>query len=206
MDTWKMIQIERAALVDALAQLPATDWDSPSLCAGWRVRDIVGHLISTARMTPPTFFMSLATSGFRFDTMTARGIQKAVESRTDYELVDLLRSLIDTRTAPPGPTVSWLGESIVHGEDIFRAVGGYRDHPIEHVLAVADSYKNSNLLIGAKRRISGLSLQATDVEWSHGVGPDVRGPAIALLMAMAGRTAALDDLTGDGVALLNGRG
>jgi hypothetical protein len=66
------------------------------------------------------------------------------------ELVALYRSLVDARTAPPGPATSWLGETIVHGEDIFRALGGYRDHPTGHLVAVADFYAGSNLLIGAK--------------------------------------------------------
>jgi hypothetical protein len=73
------------------------------------------------------------------------------------------------------------------------------------VIAVADFYKNSNLLIGAKNRIDGVTLRATDVEWRHGSGPEVNGPAIALVMAMTGRKAALDDLTGEGVALLRAR-
>ena len=67
-------------------------------------------------------------------------------------------------------------------------------------MAVADFYKGSNLLIGSKRRITGLALLATDTEWSHGTGPEVAGPILSLVMAMTGRKEALDDLTGDGVA------
>jgi uncharacterized protein (TIGR03083 family) len=120
-------------------------------------------------------------------------------------LVDLYRSLVDARSAPPGPAPSWLGETIVHGEDIFRSLGRYRDHPVDHVIAVADFYKGSNLLIGSKNRIAGITMKATDADWSHGSGPEVSGPAIALLMAMTGRKAALDDLSGEGVAVLRSR-
>jgi uncharacterized protein (TIGR03083 family) len=205
MDTWQMIRAERASLADALAALPEDAWDKPSLCPAWSVREVVGHMIATATMTPPTFFASLATSGFRFDAMTTKKIQEVTTGRTSKDLVALYRSRVDARSAPPGPTASWLGETIVHGEDVFRAVNGYRDHPIEHVVAVADFYKNSNLLIGAKRRIAGVTLRATDTDWRHGTGPEVSGPAIALLLAMTGRRAALDDLTGDGVAILRDR-
>ena len=118
---------------------------------------------------------------------------------------DALRSRIEARTAPPGPAASWLGETIVHGEDVFRALGGYREHRGEHVVAVADFYKGSNLLIGAKNRINGVTLRATDTDWRHGSGPEVRGPAIALVLAMTGRKAALDDLGGDGIAVLRER-
>ena len=205
MDTWQMIRTERAYLVDALGKLSDADWDKPSLCTGWTVRDVVAHMISTANMTSSTFFANLAGSGFNFQTMTRKEIARVRANRTDAGLVDLLRARVDARTAPPGPATTWLGETIVHGEDIFRALGAYRDHPIEHVVAVADFYKNSNLLIGAKKRVTGVSLRATDVDWRHGTGPEASGPAIAVVMAMTGRKAALDDLTGEGVAVLRGR-
>ena len=200
-----MIEQERRSLVDALAALPAADWDRPSLCEGRTVRDVVGHLIATAEMRPPTFLVKLAGSGFSFRRMTGKEIERVTAGRADADLVEAMRSLVPARTGPPGPATSWLGETIVHGEDIFRALDGYRDHPVEHVVAVADFYKNSNLLIGSKRRIAGVTLRATDADWQHGSGPPVEGPMVALVMAMTGRKIALDDLTGDGVSVLRGR-
>jgi uncharacterized protein (TIGR03083 family) len=205
MDTWQMIKDERVSLVDALAALPVADWDKPSLCSGWPVRDVVAHMIATANMTPPKFVFELVGSGFKFQKLTRKDIQRHGAGKTSAELVGALRARTDARTAPPGPPASWLGETVVHGEDIFRALGGYREHPITHVLAVADFYKTSNLLIGAKTRIAGVTLQATDADWRHGSGPEAAGPAIALVMAMTGRKTALDDLDGDGVAVLRGR-
>jgi uncharacterized protein (TIGR03083 family) len=205
MDTWQMIRAERASLVDALAVLPDSAWEKPSLCTGWSVRDVVGHMIATASLTPPKFFMSMATSGFQFNKMVEKKIQETTAGRTNKDLVEEFRSRVDSRNAPPGPTPSWLGETIVHGEDVFRAVNGYRDHAVDHVIAAADFYKNSNLLIGAKRRITGVTLRATDTDWQHGTGPEVSGPVIALLLAMTGRKPPLDDLTGDGVAILRKR-
>lgn len=205
MDTWNAIRTERASLVEALAGLPDDAWRRPSLCADWSVREVVAHLIATAQTTPPTFFGRMAASGFRFQKMVAGGIRRILDGRSNADLVTVYRSLIDTRSAPPGPTVSWLGETVVHGEDIFRALGGYRDHPAEHLTAVADFYTGSNMLIGTKNRIAGLQLRATDTGWSHGDGPEVSGPMVALVMAMTGRRQAVDDLTGDGVAILHNR-
>jgi uncharacterized protein (TIGR03083 family) len=205
MDTWQMIRAERAGLVDALDKLPEADWDKPSLCTGWSVREVVAHMIATALMTPPKFLGRLIGTGFNFQKLTRKDIDAVLAGRTDAQLVDVFRARIDSRNAPPGPAPSWLGETIVHGEDIFRALGGYREHPVEHVIAVADFYKGSNLLIGAKNRISGLTLTATDTDWRHGTGPEVSGPAIALVLAMTGRKVALDDLTGEGVATLRQR-
>ena len=205
MDTWPMIKAERIATADALAALPPADWDRPSLCAGWTVRDVVAHMIDSQTVTPARFFARFAASGFRFPVMARRNIEAIRNGRTDRELLELLRSRADARTAPPGPVLSWLGEAIVHGEDATRAVEGYREHPIEHLVAVADFYKRSNALIGTKRRIDGVALHATDADWRHGSGPEVSGPMIALVLAMTGRKVALSDLHGDGVAVMRDR-
>jgi uncharacterized protein (TIGR03083 family) len=205
MSTWDMIKTERASLTDALAGLAGADWDQPSLAAGWTVRDVVSHMIVTAEMTPPRFFSQLAQSGFKFNEMSAKNIASRQAGLGSDDLVAAYRARIDARTAPPGPALSWLGETIVHGEDIFRALDGYRSHPAEDVVAVGNFYAGSNLLIGAKRRIAGVTLNATDTDWTRGSGPEVSGPAIALVMAMCGRKRALDDLSGAGVELLRGR-
>jgi uncharacterized protein (TIGR03083 family) len=205
MGTWDMIRAERASLVDALEGLPADDWGRPSLATGWTVRDVVAHMIATAEMTPPKFFAGLAGSRFRFNAMSETNIATVRAGRNDADLVARFRSLVDARTAPPGPTASWLGETVVHGEDVFRALGGYREHPAEHLSAVGDFYARSNLLIGAKRRIEGVTLRADDTGWTHGSGPEATGPHIALVMAMCGRKVALDDLSGPGVDIMRAR-
>jgi hypothetical protein len=86
-----------------------------------------------------------------------------------------------------------------------RALGIKHEYPTAAVVQVADFYKGSNLLIGAKRRIDGLTLRATDAEWSHGTGPEVSGPVLSLVLAMTGRKPADDDLAGDGVTTLRAR-
>ena len=98
--------------------------------------------------------------------------------------------------------MAMLGEIVVHGEDIRRPLGLEHRPPEAALIAVADSWKNSNLLIGSKRRIAGLRLQATDAAWSHGDGPEVSGPLVSLVLAMTGRKGAHPDLTGEGLATL----
>ena len=80
-----------------------------------------------------------------------------------------------------------------------------REIPEETLVTVADFYKGSNLLIGAKRRISGLRLKATDASWSNGDGPEVSGPLALLVVAMTGRREAYSQLAGEGVATLAAR-
>ena len=204
-DVWSMVATERESLADALAGLSPQDWYQDSLLPGWSVRDVTGHIIATAQMTPLKFILRMAASGFRFQSMSNKRIQATVDGKTTDQLVERLRELKDATNSPPGPKMTWLGETIVHGEDIFRALGSYRAHPVDHVIAVADFYKGSEPLIHAKSRVKGLTLRATDADWVSGSGPEVAGPAIALLMAMAGRKAALDDVSGDGVAILRER-
>jgi hypothetical protein len=83
-----------------------------------------------------------------------------------------------------------------------RPLGISRDLPEAHLVAVADFVKDDARIFGAKKRIVGLRLTATDMDWSHGNGPEVTGPAEALVMMMAGRLVALDDLSGEGKAAL----
>jgi hypothetical protein len=79
------------------------------------------------------------------------------------------------------------------------------DRATEALVASLDFYKGAQPLVGAKKRAEGLHLVATDVDWEHGSGPTVSGPAIALLLAMSGRRAGLEDLTGDGVGAMTAR-
>ena len=93
----------------------------------------------------------------------------------------------------------------MHGADIRRPLGIDYSPPVATTRQVADFYKESNLLIGAKNRIGGVRLVATDVDWSHGTGPEVRGPILSLVQAMTGRAIALGDLTGAGVPRLGAK-
>ena len=101
--------------------------------------------------------------------------------------------------------MSWLGETIVHAEDIRRPLGIIHDYPTDAVQSVLDFYKGSNTLIGTKDRIAGVRLEATDADWGHGDGPVVQGRLIDLLIAATGRRQALDQLSGDGVATFASR-
>ena len=65
-------------------------------------------------------------------------------------------------------------------------------------MTLAEFYKKTGAPLRAKKRLAGLKLTATDVDWSTGDGPEVSGPAMSLILAMVGRAKALDDCTGAG--------
>jgi uncharacterized protein (TIGR03083 family) len=201
---WPLIHAEREALLADLGTLTGEQWATQSLCANWTVRDVLGHIIATAKMTPPQFFAALAGTGFRFNAMNEKNISRAATPNPSDGLAELRRHLKDT-THPPGPVEAMLGEAVIHSADIRRPLGISREYPEEALTRVANFFKGSNLLIGAKRRIEGLTLLATDTGWTTGSGPEVTGPHLSLILAMTGRSAALADLSGEGVGTLKSR-
>lgn len=198
---WPLIHAEREALLGDLEGVGRTPgvWETRSLCAEWSVHQVLGHMLSTAMMTPPRFLMEMAKAGFKFPRFSAAGVA-AWTKGTPQETIAEFRAAQGRTTAPPGPVEAMLGEAVVHSEDIRRPLGLRRVYPEEALVRTADFFKGSNLLIGSKNRIAGLRLKAEDVGWTHGEGPEVRGPMLSLVMTMTGRPAHLEDLAGDGLA------
>ena len=203
-EIWPVIHAERKALAADLQGLTAEQWSSASLCADWPVRDVAAHMTATARLTPPAFFAGLASTGFKFNRLQDKNIARE-RGASPADTLAGFESIVNSSKHPPGPPDTWLGETIIHGEDIRRPLGIGHEYPAGAVARVATFFTGSNLLIGAKSRIEGVTLRATDASWSHGTGPEAAGPLLSLVLAMTGRTAALDDLSGEGVAVLRSR-
>ena len=203
-DVWPMIHGERKALAADLEALTDEQWETPSLCGDWTVRDALAHMTATAKISPPQFFTKIITSGFSLKNVQSKDIATE-RGGSPAETLARFQAEVNSSKHPPGPTDTWLGEVIVHSEDIRRPLGVKHEYACDAVVRVADFYKGSNLVIGAKKRIAGLRLQATDTDWVHGEGPEVSGPIVALVMAMTGRKAAIGDLSGEGVATLQAR-
>ena len=201
-NTWDLIHAERRQLIEDLQDLTDEQWHTASLCPEWDVHQALAHVVALTKQTPPKFFGKFAASGFRFDRMIAKDVARESSGTPAQTLAELEAHVGDT-SAPPGPVDSWIGEIVVHGADIRRPLGIAYSPPVATSRQVADFYKNSNLLIGAKNRIVGVRLVATDTDWSHGTGPEVSGPILSLVQAMTGRPAALSDLTGGGLPTLD---
>jgi uncharacterized protein (TIGR03083 family) len=201
---WPAIHVERQALLADLEPLSDEQWQTRSLCSHWTVKQVFGHIVATAQMTPPKFLAGMLGAGFNFTGFMEKNADR-FSAGSPAEMLAGFRGMQHRTNHPPGPNDTWLGEAIVHAEDIRRPLGIHRDYPVAAVTQVADSYKGSNLVIGAKGRIAGVTLKATDTDWTHGTGPEAAGRVIDLLLAMTGRTAGLDELTGDGVEVLRSR-
>jgi uncharacterized protein (TIGR03083 family) len=203
-DPWPAIHAEREALAKDLADVTPDQWGTPALVPRWTVRDVLAHMTSTAQMSTGRFFAAYAGSGFRFHQMSEKHIRE--EERLDPpRQLSKFASLADSNGAPPGPVDTMLTEVFVHSEDIRRPLGITHAYDTAAAVRVAEFLRGSNLLIHGKTRAAGLLLRATDTDWSAGEGPEVAGPVMSLVLAVAGRPQAIDDLSGDGVATLRSR-
>lgn len=203
-ELWPLIHAEREACAELVLGLDPEQLSTPSMCRGWTVGDVAAHMIASGEMTVGRFYGKFLKAGFRFDAMVDRDVS-AMRGAGSPVLAERMRRTVSTTNHPPGPVAAMLGEAVVHGEDMRRPLGMARQVPIESVTKAADFYKRSNLIVGAKRRVAGVRLQATDADWANGEGPEVRGPLLSILLAMTGRRAALDDLHGDGIGALADR-
>jgi uncharacterized protein (TIGR03083 family) len=205
MEHWGSIRVQRLALADQLDGLDPGQWSTPSLCGAWDVHQVAAHLIVPHVVTPPTFLKAMVRARGRFEranvAMTAR-----VATATDAELVADLRRYADSRAKPPIFTsVAPLTEILVHGQDIQVPLG-------LEVAPVVDLWRASLAFLVqprarrgfVSRRLDGLRLVASDCEWAHGTGDEVRGPARALALGVLGRTARRDELSGPGASRLGG--
>ncbi len=196
---------ERADLAEFLATLTPEQWEAPTLCMLWRVRDVVAHIYSYEDLGLIAFLRRFAAAGFNGDRSSARG----VAAYADHSPQDLLARARQSPAAATGLTALFGGrialtDGLIHHQDIRRALGILRDIPAERVLA-ALRFAPAAPPIGAAKRLRGLTFAATDLDWTTGKGPAVEGPGEALLMAMAGRPAALPQLSGPGLATLAAR-
>jgi uncharacterized protein (TIGR03083 family) len=202
--TWSLIHAEREAVADALATLTPAQWAQPSLCHGWSVQVAAGHILVGAEQTPGRFVRRMTANGFRFNTMMDRDARR-LGALPPAQIVERLRATTTTTNRPPAPVMTMLGEIVVHAEDIRRPLGQDPGASPAAVAASLGMFSKANFPVGTKQRIAGLRLVGTDVDWSHGDGPEVTGPGLSLLLAMTGRAAGLDGLEGDGVGPLRDR-
>ncbi|HWO67883.1 MAG TPA: maleylpyruvate isomerase family mycothiol-dependent enzyme [Umezawaea sp.] len=201
---WPLVHAERAALAADLAGLTDDRWATPSLCTDLSVREVLAHLTAAANLSPVRWMAGVIRCRFDFDKQVAMRLAEQLGA-TPAETLERFRRAVTSTTKPPVPLEAVLGEVVVHGEDIRRPLGIHRDHPIETVTLLAEYYRGSDMVVLAKGRIGGLRLEATDGPFTTGDGPLVSGRTVALIMAMTGRKAYLDDLEGDGVEVLRGR-
>lgn len=205
MDTWDRYDAERTALCDDLAGLEIPQWDVQSLCSKWKVRHVVAHLVVGSDVKGVAAFVGLVKNGMNFDRYMANEALSAGTASPEALLAGLKESIGRHTTPPLAKPVNMLSDTVCHSADIRRPLGIRRSLPDATLVEVAESLTGTGFPLGARKRIAGLRLVADDVSWSTGEGPRVEGPVESLILAMAGRAAGLENLTGEGTALLRSR-
>jgi uncharacterized protein (TIGR03083 family) len=204
-EMFQAIVDHRGRLIERLEGFGPAEWETASLCAGWNVRDVVGHLVSILEVPMPKFVGKAILAG-SFDRAADR-FARDFGARDTRVLVDSYRAVADKRFAPPGiGPIAPLTDLLVHTRDIERPLG------LSSNIDEQSMHTVLNFLCGGKargfvrkERTNGLRFVASDSDWSIGSGPLVTGPGHAILLAATNRSAALQDLTGEGVAVFAAR-
>lgn len=203
-ELWRAAARERAALADDLATLTPEQWRQPSLCRGWDVEEVVAHLTAAASLGPAAWVRSMARARFRSAEHNRRQVLRH-RGATPAETLERFRAVVDSTTAPSGHTPAYVGEVLVHAEDVRRPLGLTHDPDPAALAAVFGFAVGRDFTVAGRTTSAGLALRADDGPSTTGEGPEVTGPTLSLLMAVAGRAAHLVDLRGPGVAVLRGR-
>lgn len=199
-DVMRLATDERLDLADLLDTLTPEQWEAPSLCRGWSVRDVVAHVVSYDELGM-TDLLARRLKGIGHGGPNEVG-RAEYAARAPADLTAFLRA----HARPQGLT-AWFGgaigltDGLIHHQDIRRALDAPRTVPAERLL-VALGFALRSPKLPSRKDTRGLRMVATDLDWSHGSGPEVTAPAEALLMVVAGRPAALPELGGAGASVL----
>lgn len=191
-------------MADFLASLRLEQWDHPSLCQGWRIRDVAAHVVSYEDHSWADLIKRVAKARLRPGRLNEVALAE-YSARDPQELVEFLRKHL----TPRGATARFAGrvglvDALIHHQDMRRPLGMRRQIPAERLLCALPFAVTAPPLRGFWNA-RGVRLVATDLAWSRGKGPEARGPAEAILMVLAGRRGVAHDLTGAGASILQQR-
>ena len=192
---------DREDFADLLDELSPQQWEQASLCELWRVRDVVAHVISYEELSGWQLVRRFAKGRLLPPRINAIGVAQYA-GRSPQQLRELMRTCIPPRglTSAFGGMIA-LVDGMVHQQDIRRPLGIGRVIPPQRLQRALDLALRSPAIRGA-RKARGMRLIASDVDWAFGEGLEVAGPGEAILMAMAGRPDALNQLAGPGKTVL----
>jgi uncharacterized protein (TIGR03083 family) len=193
---------ERRTLAGTLATLTPEQWEAQSLCDAWTVRDVAAHLVMPLVTPLWTFGLAMVRSRGDFDSANVR-LTRRTCLRHGHRLPEMLVEHAAGTFTPPGHgPLAPLTDVLVHGEDIRRPLHIDYAIPEQRQRAVLDFLVSSSSASMFSAQTENLRWQATDLDWGHGTGPIVEGPAAALMLVLTGRRVALTDTTGAGAELL----
>ena len=201
---WAHAHAERLALAEDLTGLTPDLWRHGTLCGEWNVEEVLAHLTAAASLNQWRWMRSMLAARFRPEVHNRRRMQE-YRGITPAATLEKFRAIIRSSVAPSSHLPAYLGEVLVHAQDIRFPLGINRTPAVEALTPVADFFAHRNFTVRSRSRAAGLSLRASDGPFAAGTGPLVTGPTLALVMVMAGRFAYLRELHGPGVEILRSR-
>lgn len=197
---WDHTIAARQSLAATLATLTPEEWDHPSLCGEWRVRDVAAHVIMGPQLTWRRSAVVLPHVWRGYNGMNAH-LGRVFGSRPVAEILAQYDRYAGLRRGPAMVSdVEPLIDALVHTQDIVRPLGRTATMPPEAAAVTAARARSLAWLLGGRARASRrLRMVATDSDWSAGSGPTVEGPTAELLMLATGREPDWALLAGDGV-------
>jgi len=191
------IGAERSDLAAMLAALPASSWDLPTLCAGWRVRDLVAHVTMPFRYSAARFVAELTRSRGNFDAMSDRCARRD-GAAPPAELLGALKDNVTNPWKPPGGGYAGaLTHDVIHGLDASVPLGIGRRVPGHRLRLVLDAITAPAARKHFGTDVSGIELRASDIDWSSGSGVPLSGTAQDLALVLCGRKLAPGRLDGE---------
>lgn len=198
-EVWDVINAHRERVVSLLEDLSDDEWTRQSLCAGWTVRDVAGHLAWQANASVVSGLVDMVKARGNIDRLIDTASRRHA-LRPIPELVEEVRATIGTRKKPFAVThLEQLIDILVHSQDIVLPLGRSLPLPPDAAGVAASRSLAIKLPWHAAKRFSGLRLVATDTDWTWGEGAQVEGPMEALLLVVTGRPVAMPRLTGPGL-------
>ncbi|GGL85702.1 maleylpyruvate isomerase family mycothiol-dependent enzyme [Nakamurella endophytica] len=192
----------RRRLADVLESLAPDRWDAPSLCDGWRVRDVVAHLTMPFRYRGPRVLAEMVLAG-GFHRMADRVARRDGSRLSPAQLVAAVRDNADHPWRPPGGGAPGaLTHDTVHALDVTDLLGLRLEIEAPAWVVVLDQLAGQRSLRHFGLDLSGVRVEARDVGWSTGAGELLAGNAADLVPALAGRSIAADRVHGPGVQRL----
>jgi uncharacterized protein (TIGR03083 family) len=196
-DIMAAVTAERTDHADLLATFSPEQWNAPTLCAGWRVREVVAHTTMPFRTSFGRFALDLARARGNFDRMADRAARRDAARLTPAQLLASVRDNVAHPWKPPGGGLAGaLSHDVIHGLDITVGLGLDRRVPIDRMALVFGAMTPRSVAYFGTD-LAGVRLEATDLDWSHGTGTPVRGLAQHLLLVVCGRRLPPGLLDGD---------
>ncbi len=203
-EVWRTIDQQRTELADLMETFTEQEWETPSLCEGWRVREVAAHLTLAQMRLLPALGEVLRARGSFNRMVHDTAVRQAERPVADYPV--LLRAMVGSRRkAPFVSDIEPLLDQLVHGQDMVVPLGRTRQMPLEAAATAAQRAWDLNWPFRTKKRLHGFKLSATDHPWAVGEGTLVEGPVRALLMLVTGREVVLPELSGPGADELRAR-